>query len=159
MTDIPTISATELAPADGIRVAKSGLSPDLQWITDPWDRGVLFSVKVDQILHDVRSKFQRVQVLETPAMGRMLVLDNALQCAERDEAGYHEFMTHVALCRRGAAAGGGKRALIIGGGDGGAARELLRHDVAVVDLVDIDSEVSVSQARDVGGYWRGRAHR
>lgn len=141
-----TISAEiPVAGADGVRVAKSGLSPDLQWITDPWDRGVLFSVKVDQILHDVGSKFQRVQVLETPAMGRMLVLDNALQCAERDEAGYHEFITHVALCRKGAAAGAGKRALIIGGGDGGAARELLRHeDVASVDLVDIDSEVQQS---------------
>lgn len=150
MTGLPTISVEKLVPADGIRVAKSGLSPDLQWITDPWGRGVLFSVKVEQVLHDVRSKFQRIQVLETPAMGRMLVLDNALQCAERDEAGYHEFMTHTALCRKGAAAGGGKRALVIGGGDGGAARELLRHDdVAVVDLVDIDSEVNYLQARGV----------
>lgn len=139
----PATSAENLVPAGGVRVAKSGLSPDLQWVTDPWDRGVLFSVKVDRVLHDVRSKFQRVQVLETPAMGRMLVLDNALQCAERDEAGYHEFITHAALCRKGAAAGGGKRALIIGGGDGGAARELLRHqDVTTVDLVDIDSEVT-----------------
>ena len=86
-----------------------------------------------------------LQVLETPAMGRMLVLDNALQCAERDEAGYHEFMTHTALCRQGAASGSGKRALIIGGGDGGAAREILRHDdIASVDLVDIDEEVYMS---------------
>lgn len=45
----------------GVRVSKSGLSPDLQWITDPWDRGVLFSVKVDEVVHDVRSKFQHVQ--------------------------------------------------------------------------------------------------
>lgn len=83
-----------------------------------------------------------MQVLETPAMGRMLVLDNALQCAERDEAGYHEFITHSALCRQGAAPGPGKRALIIGGGDGGAAREILRHDdITSVDLVDIDAEV------------------
>lgn len=81
-------------------------------------------------------------MLETPAMGRMLVLDNALQCAERDEAGYHEMITHVPLCRKGASSGSGKRALIIGGGDGGAAREILRHDdVETVDLVDIDAEV------------------
>lgn len=76
-------------------------------------------------------------------MGRMLVLDSALQCAERDEAGYHEYITHIALCRKGASAGTGKRACIIGGGDGGAAREILRHDdFAAVDLVDIDAEVS-----------------
>lgn len=53
----------EPVAASGVRVAKSGLSPDSRWITDPWDRGVLFSVKVDQIMHDVRSKFQRVQVM------------------------------------------------------------------------------------------------
>ncbi|CAM9194595.1 unnamed protein product, partial [Hapterophycus canaliculatus] len=141
--------------ATGVRVAKSGLSPDSRWITDPWDRGVLFSVKVDQILHDVRSKFQRVQVLETPAMGRMLVLDSALQCAERDEAGYHEYITHAALCRKGAAAGTGKRACIIGGGDGGAAREILRHDdFSVVDLVDIDAEVMAASKKFIPNIWR-----
>lgn len=75
-------------------------------------------------------------------MGRMLVLDNALQCAERDEAGYHEMITHVPLCREGASTDSGKRALIIGGGDGGAAREVLRHeDIGAVDLVDVDAEV------------------
>lgn len=46
---------------EGVRVSRSGLSPDVQWITDPWDRGVLFSVRVDEIVHDVRSKFQHVQ--------------------------------------------------------------------------------------------------
>lgn len=48
----------------GVQLSKSGISPDLQWITDPWDRGVLFSVKVDAVVHDVRSKFQHVQVRE-----------------------------------------------------------------------------------------------
>lgn len=60
--DVPSLSTTKLMPTDGVRVAKSGLSPDLRWITDPWDRGVLFSVKVDEVLHDIRSKFQRIQV-------------------------------------------------------------------------------------------------
>lgn len=61
--DAPSFSTTRLVPADDVRVAKSGLSPDLRWVTDPWDRGVLFSVKVDQVLHDIRSKFQRIQVM------------------------------------------------------------------------------------------------
>ncbi|CAM9725613.1 unnamed protein product [Ectocarpus sp. 13 AM-2016] len=148
-------SSADPVSAGGVCVVTSGLSPDLSFITDPWDRGVLFSVKVDEVLHDIRSKFQRVQVLETPAMGRMLVLDNALQCAERDEAGYHEYITHTALCRKGAAAGSGKRALIIGGGDGGAAREILRHDdVANVDLVDIDAEVMAASKKFIPGIWR-----
>lgn len=57
-------STTDPVSAGGVCVAKSGLSPDFSWITDPWDRGVLFSVKVDEVLHDIRSKFQRVQVKE-----------------------------------------------------------------------------------------------
>lgn len=48
----------------GVQLSKSGISPDLQWITDPWDRGVLFSVKIDAVVHDVRSKFQHIQVRE-----------------------------------------------------------------------------------------------
>ena len=65
----------------GVRVSKSGLSPDLQWITNPWDRGILFSVKVDAVLYDVRSKFRHVQVsplyydtgfrMQAPPMGCM----------------------------------------------------------------------------------------
>ena len=109
---------------------------------------------------------RRVQVLETPAMGRLLVLDSTLQCAERDEAGYHEFIAHVALCRRGGKSTGsgsgkpGKRALIIGGGDGGAAREILRHDdVATVDLVDIDVEVGVCWSRSTRKYVGGTRNR
>ncbi|CAM9734707.1 unnamed protein product, partial [Choristocarpus tenellus] len=138
-----------------VAVARSGLSPDRRWVTDPWDRGVLFSVSVGEIVHDVRSVFQHVQVFETSAMGRLLVLDNALQCAERDEAGYHEMITHVPLCRSGVAHGEGKRALIIGGGDGGAAREILRHqDVATVDLVDIDAEVMRASKEYMPGIWR-----
>lgn len=64
---VPEVGVVEKA-VGGVRVAKSGLSPDLQWITDPWDRGVLFSVKVDEVVHDVRSKFQHVQVSEVCSM-------------------------------------------------------------------------------------------
>ncbi|CAM9403303.1 unnamed protein product [Chrysoparadoxa australica] len=85
----------------------------------------------------------------------MLVLDGALQCAEKDEAGYHELITHVAVCRKGISGGSRKRALIIGGGDGGAARELLRHDdVESVELIDIDGEVMKAAKEMLPSIWK-----
>ncbi|CAM9186993.1 unnamed protein product [Discosporangium mesarthrocarpum] len=149
------LKAAEGYRADDVVISTSGLSPDRRWITDPWDRGVLFSVNVGEVVHDIRSAFQHVQVFETPAMGRLLVLDGALQCAERDEAGYHEFIAHVPLCREGGASTSGKRVVIIGGGDGGAAREILRHqDVSTVDLVDIDAEVMRASKEFIPGIWK-----
>jgi spermidine synthase len=136
-------------------VSRCGLSPSGSWVTDPWRKDVLFSVGVDKVIHDSRSKYQHIQVLSTSSMGRLLVLDGALQCAEGDEASYHEMIAHVPMLRKGAASGGGKRALIIGGGDGGAARELLRHeDIASVDLVDIDAEVMRVSKELLPSVWR-----
>lgn len=68
----------------------------------------------------------------------MLVLDNAIQCTEKDESGYQEMMAHLPLnchpCP--------KNVLIIGGGDGGVAREVLKvSTVESVVQVEIDEEV------------------
>jgi spermidine synthase len=125
------------------------------WKTEPWDKGLRFSVQYSSVLHDVRSRFQHIQVLQTPALGKMLVLDGAIQTSERDESGYHEMIAHVPLCRRGRRAGGDLRVLIIGGGDGGVAREVLRHrDVARIDLVDIDEEVMNVARTHLPSIWR-----
>ena len=68
----------------------------------------------------------------------MLVLDNAIQCTEKDESSYQEMMAHLPLnchpCP--------KNVLIIGGGDGGVAREVLKvSTVQSVVQVEIDEEV------------------
>jgi len=133
-----------------VRVNDLGLSDDEKWLTDRWANDILWTIRVRRVLREVQSDYQRVQVLDTPRLGRMLVLDGNIQCAEADEAGYHEMIVHPALCRRGARDQiAGRRALIIGGGDGGAAREILRHpDVSRVDLVDIDAEV-IRAAREL----------
>jgi spermidine synthase len=120
---------------------RHGISADGKWLTDKWAPHILWTIGLEETLFDKQSAFQRVQVVKTRGLGRMLILDGNLQAAEADEHGYHELITHPALCRKGAGAGG-KRVLIIGGGDGGAAREALRHaDVEKVDLCDIDGMV------------------
>jgi spermidine synthase len=133
-----------------------GLSADGNWLTDAWADEILWTIQVKRIIRDDKSAFQRVQVVDTERLGRILVLDGNIQCAEADEAGYHEMIVHPALCRQGAPSPkDGRRVLIIGGGDGGAAREVMRHhDVAHLDLVDIDSKV-IDVAREfLPGVWR-----
>ncbi|RMG17285.1 MAG: spermidine synthase [Deltaproteobacteria bacterium] len=134
--------------AKPIEILPDALSPSGDWYTDSWQPGaLLWSVHVRRVLRDEQTPYQRLRVLETESHGRMMVLDEAVQVAESDEACYHELLVHPGLCRRGASQGP-KRVLVIGGGDGGAAREALRHPgVTHVDLVDIDPAVTRA-ARD-----------
>jgi hypothetical protein len=60
-----------------------------------------------------------------------------VQLTERDNYIYHEMIAHVPLMAHGAA----KRVLIIGGGDGGTLKEVLKHPVEHVVLIEIDDDV------------------
>lgn len=88
-------------------------------------------------LYRGRSRFQRIDVFENDAFGRVLFLDGLVQTTEKDEFFYHEMLVHPALLRHPRP----RRVLIIGGGDGGALREVLRHPVDKVSLVEIDGQV------------------
>lgn len=107
------------------------------WITDQGGEAFAHIYRVDALLHDDRSAFQRVRVIENQDFGRMLILDDAVQTTERDEFIYHELLAHVPLCTHPAP----RRVLIIGGGDGGLLREALRHPIEHATMVEIDRAV------------------
>ncbi len=91
------------------------------------------------VLFRKKSAYQRVEVYETYAYGKMLVLDGLVQLTEKDEFIYHEMIAHVPLH---VLPPEGLRVLIVGGGDGGTAREVARHPyVRHIDLVEIDRVV------------------
>ena len=46
------------------------------------------TLKVNQILHHEKSKYQDVLIFESSDHGTVLVLDNVIQCTERDEFAY-----------------------------------------------------------------------
>ncbi|MDX3968343.1 MAG: polyamine aminopropyltransferase [Bradyrhizobium sp.] len=92
---------------------------------------------VDNVLHQSHTGLQNVLVFENRLFGRVMVLDGIVQLTERDNHIYHEMIAHVPLMAHGQA----KRVLIIGGGDGGTLKEVLKHPVEEVILVEIDSEV------------------
>jgi spermidine synthase len=66
-----------------------------------------------------------------------LYIDGNLQFSSLDEHRYHEALVHPAFAAL-SEGSVGARVLVLGGGDGLALREVLKHDVASVDLVDLD---------------------
>lgn len=108
------------------------------WFTENHSPGVRFSIKINRHLVSEKSEFQRIDILESEELGRILVLDGFLMLTEKDEYIYHEMITHVPM----AVNPNIRRILVIGGGDGGAVRELCRFkSVEHIDLVEIDRRV------------------
>ena len=108
-------------------------------IQDSWDKKNGKTILIDgDLIHEVKSKYQHIEVFETKYFGKLLRLDGVIQMTEFDEANYHEMIAHVPLSSHNKP----EDVLVIGGGDGGAVREILKHkDVKKVHLVEIDEEV------------------
>ncbi|UOM34843.1 polyamine aminopropyltransferase [Acuticoccus sp. I52.16.1] len=108
------------------------------WVTETVndEAGFRTSLRVDKPVRTVDGE-QALAVFDNPSFGRVLTLDGTIQVTTGDEFVYHEMMSHVALF----AHGGARDVLILGGGDGGVAREVLRHPVASLTLVEIDRAV------------------
>jgi len=127
--------------------------------TEKHDKHVGLAIDLERCIFTGHSRFQRIDIFETKAFGKMLVLDGVLMLTERDEFIYHEMIVHVPLSVHPDA----KRVLVIGGGDGGAVRELCRYDaIECIDVVEIDQDV-VKACREYlpflsSGFEDGRVH-
>ncbi len=60
------------------------------------------SIKVREILHTEKSKYQDLLVFQSTHHGNILVLDSVIQASERDEFAYQEMMTHIPMAAHGA---------------------------------------------------------
>lgn len=88
---------------------------------------------------EAQTKFQHVEILETAAYGKTLILDGRIQSSQGDEFIYHEALCHPGLL---AVEGAPRSALVIGGGEGATLREILRYpSIQRAVMVDIDGEV------------------
>lgn len=57
--------------------------------------GQAMTLKVNQVLHHEKSKYQDVLIFESSDHGTVLVLDNVIQCTERDEFAYASILSPV----------------------------------------------------------------
>lgn len=113
------------------------------WVTEWQTDHVSLGLRVKQVLWREQTPFQELVVVDSEAYGRVLLLNGAIQTTERDEFIYHEMIAHVPLAIHPAP----RRVAVIGGGDGGAVREILRHPVEEVHLVEIDDRVVEASRR------------
>lgn len=108
------------------------------WFEEEHPSGVKFSYKVKDILFKGKSDFQTIDIVETQAFGRMMLIDGLVMITDRDEFVYHEMLAHIPALVHGSP----RRVLVIGGGDGGTVRELLKHKcVEKIVLCEIDEVV------------------
>ncbi len=108
------------------------------WYTDEHTSDVRFSMKASVQVASKKSAVQQIDILDTPAYGRVLVLDGGLMTTEKDEFIYHEMITHVPMAVNPHV----KNVLVIGGGDGGTVRELTKYrTIDSIDLVEVDKDV------------------
>ena len=118
--------------------AASALQTQGSWLNESLDGGFSYSILSNQLLCKNQSKYQSIEVHDTPSFGHLLRIDGSFMASEKDEFFYHENLVHVPACAHAMP----QSALIIGGGDGGSAEELLKHNtIQSVKLVEIDQAV------------------
>lgn len=106
-----------------------------EWFTERFEERTGFSVRCTGKLFEGKSDFQKVEIFDTAAVGRVLVLDGCFMLTEKDAFVYHEMIVHPAL----SVVSNAKKVLIIGGGDGGAVTEVVKYPgVESVTLCEID---------------------
>lgn len=111
---------------------------DREWFTEAYEDKTAFSVRYETKLVDVVSPYQRVELFETEAVGRVLVLNGCFMVTEKDAFIYHEMLVHPVMH----VASDPRSALVIGGGDGGAVTELVKYPaLRHIVLCEIDEAV------------------
>lgn len=139
--DASSPAATATATGESERLVFDWLNPHA---------GYGFNVARTRVARDTR--YQRLEVFDTPQFGRMLRLDGRFMTAEGEEFVYHECMTHPALLAHPSP----RRVLILGGGDGGTAEEVLKHpSVESITIAELDGDVVAESRTHLASIHRG----
>ena len=119
-------------------VARHAIDRNEHLLMEPLNDSTGFYIKAARQLGEWQTRFQKMQIYETPHYGRIFRLDGFNMTSEKEEFVYHENLVHPALTAHSAP----KRVLIVGGGDGGSSEETLKHpSVDQVTMVEIDGDV------------------
>jgi spermidine synthase len=125
---------------------------DKQFMYESLNGDYGFFLRSSKRIEECRTRFQDLEVHETPQFGKIFRLDGCFMTSEKDEFVYHENLIHPATTAHAEP----KQVLIIGGGDGGAAEEALKHpSVERVTLVELDEKVIAVAKEHFGAIHRG----
>jgi spermidine synthase len=92
---------------------------------------------VTRLVARATTAYSQVEIIDTPAYGRLLALDGHVQSAASDEAVYHEALVAPAFVL---AARSPRQVAILGGGEGATLREVLGFvSVERCVMIDIDA--------------------
>lgn len=109
-------------------------------------RGLHLAYHAKRFLFSGRSRFQKIDIIDNDAYGRMLLLDNNIQHTEYDSRIFNE-----ALCGR-AKKAGLTTVLVLGGGSGQTVMSLLESErIEQVTVVEIDEMVVETCKRYIKG--------
>lgn len=93
--------------------------------------------KIKKVLYQGKTKYQKVDIVDTDYWGKILFLDNLLMKTDKDGHIINEMIVHPVMLTGIKK----KKVLIVGGGEGFTATELLKYPyIEQVDIIDIDAE-------------------
>ncbi|HEU5193642.1 MAG TPA: fused MFS/spermidine synthase, partial [Methylomirabilota bacterium] len=110
-----------------------------KWFFEPTTNVEGHMHAIRRTIVEARTKFQHMEIIETPAYGKMLILDGRIQSSQAEDFIYHEALVHPGML---ASERDPESGMVIGGGEGATLREILRYNtIKRAVMVDIDGEV------------------
>jgi spermidine synthase len=108
------------------------------WFTEDGATNVVVRYRCLRPLYSARSRYAKIDIVDTVEYGRMLFLDGIAQSAEQDEFIYHESLVHPAMLIH----PNPRNVCIVGGAEGATIREVAKYqEVNRIVMVDIDEEL------------------
>ncbi len=114
------------------------MTDNSDWFNAKYSEHVVLSIRIKERIFSTKSKYQKIEVLDSFEFGKVLALDDVINVTERDEFIYHEMLSHVPMFTHPSPG----NVLVVGGGDGGVIREITKHSsLKRACLSEIDPEV------------------
>jgi spermidine synthase len=124
------------------------------WFVEDGARNVVVRYRCLRTIYSGRSRFAKIDIVDTHEYGRMLFLDGIAQSAEQDEFIYHESLVHPPMLMH----PDPRHVCVVGGAEGATLREVTKYQqVDRIVMVDIDEEL-VNVCRQYLEAWSAGAY-
>lgn len=124
------------------------------WFAEDGATNIVVHYRCLRPVYSGRSRYAKIDIVDTAEYGRMLFLDGIAQSADQDEFIYHESLVHPAMLIH----PNPRSVCIVGGAEGATIREVAKYqDVNRIVMVDVDEEL-VNVCRQHLSSWSNGAY-